>query len=155
MNASKQDPQPGSPERIDIDPERLIFRMNLMVPGSKDSVTPIVERIMGFAREMGCASGKEGEIELAIQEALANAVVHGCNEDPEKQVRITVACEEDRGMIIMVRDPGSGFDPANVPSPLIGENIYASHGRGIYLINQLMDEVRYERGGTEIWMTKR
>jgi len=41
-----------------------------------------------------------------------------------------------------------------VPSPIVGENIYADGGRGIFLINQLMDEVHYENGGTEIWMIK-
>ena len=142
-------------DRIEFDSEKLIFRLNMTVPGHKESVTPVVERIMAIARDMGCATGKESEIELAVQEAVANADIHGCEENPNHSVRITVACDEKRGMIIMVRDPGAGFDPTNVPSPLVGENIYASHGRGIYLINQLMDEVRYERGGTEIWMKKR
>ncbi len=142
-------------DRIEFDSDKLIFRLNMTVPGQKKSVTPVVERIMAIAQDMGCATGKESEIELAIQEAVANAVIHGCEDNPEHSVQITVACDEGRGMIIMVRDPGSGFDPTDVPSPLVGENIYASHGRGIYLINQLMDEVRYERGGTEIWMKKR
>ena len=57
-------------------------------------------------------------------------------------------------MIIVVRDPGEGFNPESVPSPVVGKNIYADSGRGIFLINQLMDEVRFERGGTEIWMRK-
>ena len=64
-------------------------------------------------------------------------------------------CDPESGMLIVVRDPGSGFDPAEVPSPVVGERLFADHGRGIYLINHLMDEVRYERGGTEIWMRKR
>ncbi len=127
----------------------------MTVPGDKYAVTPVVERIMTIVQDMGCGAGKEDEIELAVQEALANAVVHGCKEDPDRSVQVTVACDEDRGMIIMIRDPGSGFDPAEIPSPLKAENLFASHGRGIYLINELMDEVRFERGGTEIWMRKR
>ena len=63
-------------------------------------------------------------------------------------------CDESRGMLIVVRDPGPGFDPQAVPSPLLGQNVFESHGRGIYLINQLMDEVRFEKGGTEIHMKK-
>ena len=58
-------------------------------------------------------------------------------------------------MMIVVRDPGPGFDPDGVPSPLRGKRLHASHGRGIFLINELMDEVEYRRGGTEIWMRKR
>ncbi len=139
----------------EFDSEKLILRLNLTVPGERSAVTPVVGQIMDIVRDLRCAAGKEHEIELAMQEALANAVVHGCQEDPERQVQITVGCDEDRGMIIVVRDPGSGFDPKNLPSPITGENLFASHGRGVYLINQLMDEVRYEKGGTEIWMVKK
>jgi anti-sigma regulatory factor (Ser/Thr protein kinase) len=58
-------------------------------------------------------------------------------------------------MLIVVRDPGPGFDPDQIPSPIQGQNLYSTGGRGIYLINQLMDEVRFEKGGTEIHMVKR
>jgi len=58
-------------------------------------------------------------------------------------------------MLLVVRDPGRGFDPKELPSPVRGENVFSTHGRGIYLINQLMDEVRFEKGGTEIHMIKR
>jgi len=57
-------------------------------------------------------------------------------------------------MLIVVRDPGPGFDPKNLPSPIDGREIFSTHGRGIYLINQLMDEVRLLRGGAEIHMRK-
>ena len=86
---------------------------------------------------------------------MANAIIHGCKKDPKKMVEFCVTCDESRGMLIIVRDPGPGFDPASLPSPLIGQTLFSSHGRGIYLINRLMDEVRIERGGTEIHMRKR
>jgi len=114
-----------------------------------------VDKIMANVREMGCASGKEFEIELALTEALANAVVHGCEHDPGKDVQVCAGCDPARGILIVVRDPGLGFDPSQVPSPVVGEQVYAEGGRGIYLINELMDEVRFGRGGTEIWMLKR
>jgi serine/threonine-protein kinase RsbW len=103
---------------------------------------------------MGCAKGSAFEIETAIREALANAVVHGCKNDASKTVQISVGCDEARGMVIVVRDPGSGFDPRSLPSPIQGQRLYAESGRGIYLINRLMDEVRFRKGGTEIWMRK-
>ena len=49
---------------------------------------------------------------------------------------------------------GEGFEPARIPSPLVGENIHSEHGHGIYLINLLMDEVRFERGGREVYLRK-
>ena len=142
-------------ERCEFDSNKLILRLNITVPGDREAITPVVDKIMNIVRDMKCAEGKHNEIELAVQEALANAVVHGCEEDPSRSVQVAVGCDESRGMIIMVRDPGEGFDPASIPSPLIGQNLFSDHGRGVYLINQLMDEVRFEKGGTEIWMVKR
>ncbi|MCJ7755592.1 MAG: ATP-binding protein [Thermoanaerobaculales bacterium] len=140
--------------RCDFDAGQMIVRVQKEVPGLVEAIPPVVEQIMEVIREQGCAEQSEFEIEVSLYEALANAVEHGCRHDPEKMVEVVVACEEHRGMIIMVRDPGPGFDPETVPSPIVGENIYADGGRGIFLINQLMDEVRYEKGGTEIWMIK-
>jgi serine/threonine-protein kinase RsbW len=109
---------------------------------------------MEMARRMECAAGKEFEIETALREALANAILHGCNNDPTKRVQCVVSCDEEHGLLIVVRDPGPGFDPVKLADPLHGENVYSHHGRGIFLINQLMDEVRFERNGTEIHMRK-
>src|SRR5258707_8076295 len=72
--------------------------------------------------------------------------------DPTKIVEVCVACDESRGLLIVIRDPGPGFDPAAIPSPVVGQNLLSTHGRGIFLINQLMDEVHFEKGGTEIHM---
>ena len=140
--------------RCEFDAGQMIVRVQKEVPGLVEAIPPVVEQIMEVIREQGCAEQSEFEIEVSLYEALANAVEHGCRHDPEKVVEVVVACEEHRGMIIMVRDPGPGFDPETVPSPIVGENIYADGGRGIFLINQLMDEVRYEKNGTEIWMIK-
>ncbi len=107
---------------------------------------------MEIVTQMGCAAGREFEIELALREALANAIEHGSGNDPSKQIECCVACDHERGMLIVVRDPGPGFDPASIPSPVLGLNLFSTGGRGIYLINQLMDEVRFEKGGTEIHM---
>lgn len=142
-------------KQCEFDSEDLILRLNMSVPGEPAAVSPVVDQIMEIVSDMGCAEGKEHEIELALQEALANAVVHGCQGDPSRHVQVTVGCDQSRGMLILIRDPGPGFDPSQIPSPIVGQNIFASHGRGVYLINQLMDEVRYDKGGTEILMRKR
>jgi serine/threonine-protein kinase RsbW len=138
----------------DFDSDKLIVRLDITIPADVNSISAVVEGILAIASEMKCARGKEFEIETAIREALANAILHGCHNDPSKQVQCCVACDKDRGMIIVVRDPGQGFDPASISSPVVGENVYSEHGRGIYLINQLMDRVWYEGGGTEVHMLK-
>jgi len=142
-------------EICEFDESTLATRVDVTVPGDVRAVAPAVERIMAVVREMGCVAGKEFEIELALTEALANAVEHGCGGDSTKQAQVCVGCDPERGLLIVVRDPGPGFDPSQVPSPLAGERLYAQGGRGIYLINRLMDDVRYARGGTEIRLRKR
>jgi serine/threonine-protein kinase RsbW len=148
---SSQEPFPGH----DFDPEKLDVRVRVTLAADRKAVDPVVAQIMESVREMKCAEGKEEAIELALQEALANAVVHGAKEDPSKIVECVVACEEQRGILIIVRDPGTGFDPQRIPACTMGENLFSNHGRGIFLINQLMDEVQFHKNGTEIHMVKR
>jgi serine/threonine-protein kinase RsbW len=141
--------------RCEFDAGDLLVKVDLTLPGDVNAISPVVESVMRIVTEMGCAAGREFEIELALREALANAIEHGSGHDPAKEIQCCVACDHMRGMLIVVRDPGPGFDPASIPSPIVGRNIFSTGGRGIYLINQLMDEVRFERGGTEIHMRTR
>lgn len=147
-------PEEHLPE-YDFDPEKLKLRVRVTLAAERKSVDPVVQQVMKAVREMKCVNGKEDAIELSLQEALANAVVHGAKEDPSKTVECLVACDEQRGILIIVRDPGPGFDPGAIPACTMGENLYSNHGRGIFLINQLMDEVKFHKNGTEIHMVKR
>lgn len=138
--------------QYEFDPSKLLLRLDVTVAADLKTMRALIDEIMETVTGMGCAADKEYDVRLAIDEALTNAVVHGCREDPSKNVQCCVACEEDHGILIVVRDPGPGFNPASIPNPVVGENLYASHGRGIFLINQIADEVRFERGGAEIHM---
>jgi len=138
--------------RCEFEASDLIVKVDMTLPADVNAITPVVEKVMQIVTEMGCAAGREFEIELALREALANAIEHGSGNDPSKEVECCVACDHARGMLIVVRDPGPGFDPASLPSPIAGQNLFSTGGRGIYLINQLMDDVRFEKGGTEIHM---
>jgi serine/threonine-protein kinase RsbW len=140
--------------RCDFQADKLLVRFTAAISADVNAVRPIVTAVMQIIKEMKCGAGKEFNIEVALHEALVNAVVHGCGNDPSKKVEFCVACDESRGLLIVVRDPGPGFDPASIPDPIIGQNVFSEHGRGIFLINQLMDEVHFERGGTEIHMRK-
>jgi len=141
--------------RCDFEQDKLVLRLELTFVADTKAITPVVDRVMEAAREMSCAEGKEFEIEVSLREALVNAIKHGCRNDPSKEVQVTVCCDQSRGMLIIVRDPGPGFDVESLQSPLMGERIFASHGRGIFLINRLMDEVKFLGRGTEIHMVKR
>jgi len=138
----------------EFDAHRLDRRLSAVIAADADAISLFTDQVMLLLQQTPM-DGKTFEIEMALREALANAVLHGCKSDPEKRVECTVACEENGGLLIIVRDPGKGFDPLTVESPLVGENILAEHGRGIFLMNMLMDEVRWERGGTEVHLRKK
>ena len=155
MSDSSPNVQPSQPQSCTFDAEKLNLKLSVTLSADRNAVDPVVRSIMKVVREINCAAGSEDEIELALSEALANAVVHGAKADPTKIVECDVACDEQQGMLIVVRDPGEGFDPKHIVDPCKGENLFSGHGRGIYLINQLMDEVRFHKNGTEIHMIKR
>jgi serine/threonine-protein kinase RsbW len=138
--------------KCEFESKNLILKLQKKMEARVEAIPPFVEGVMKIVQSMGCAAGKEREVEIALLEALANAVVHGAKNDPSKEIECCVACDELRGLLVIIRDPGQGFDPASIPSPVVGQNLFSSHGRGIFMINQLMDEVRYEKGGTEIHM---
>jgi serine/threonine-protein kinase RsbW len=110
---------------------------------------------MQVVRDMKLAAGKEFQVEIALREALANAIEHGCQGDPSKSIQCCVAGDESGDVVIVVRDPGTGFDVTRVPDPRQGANLLRGSGRGIHLINEFMDEVRFAHDGREIQMRKR
>ena len=124
-------------------------KLDITIPADAAAVSPVVESVLQIARHTKSAEGKEFEIETAIREALANAILHGCGGDAAKQVQCCVATGKDGELLIVVRDPGSGFDPAKVPQPTEADYLLRTHGRGIYLINMLMDEVEFTSHGTK------
>jgi anti-sigma regulatory factor (Ser/Thr protein kinase) len=129
-------------------------RFNVVIPADPKAISPVAEGVMQILIEKHVAEGNEVELEIAIPEALANAIKHGCGNDPSKHVQCCLAVEDDGELLIVVRDPGPGFDPAAVPDPLAGAGLEKSSGRGVFLINQFMDEVRYEDQGRELHMRK-
>ncbi len=128
--------------------------LDLSVPADSEAIAAVVDTVSETLERLQVPEQKRFEIALAVQEALANAVVHGCGNDPAKQVRCQLKSDPQGRILISVADPGPGFSPDVVPDPKRRESVYADHGRGVYLIRQLMDEVHFERSGSEIRMWK-
>jgi serine/threonine-protein kinase RsbW len=128
--------------------------LDLSIPADFEAMAKVVDTISEVLERREVPEQKRLEIALALQEALANAIVHGCGNDPSKEVQCRVQSDSQGHIVITVTDPGPGFRPEVVANPNRPENLYADHGRGVYLIRQLMDEVSFERGGNEIRMWK-
>lgn len=128
--------------------------LNMVIPADPAAIPQVAEGVHQLLRTKHWPEEEVAKIELALQEALANAVRHGCQGDPSKHVQCVVTCDANQEIVIVVRDPGAGFDPASIPDPLSGDNVFKASGRGVFLINQLMDEVAFRDGGREVQMRK-
>src|SRR5712664_2271537 len=117
-------------------------------------ISPLVDWLMSMIVAFRCVSGEEEFVELALREALSNAILHGNRLDARKLVHVRCCCENGKGVLIVVRDQGQGFDPNKVPDPLAFENLSAEHGRGLHLMQLAMDEISFEREGTEVRINK-
>ena len=119
------------------------------------AISPFVDKLMLFIKRCRSVPGSEIDVEVALREALANAVVHGNHEDPHKHVYVACRCMPDQGVSIVVKDEGKGFSSTELPNPTAAEQLESTHGRGVYLMTTLMDEVHFERGGTVVYMRKK
>jgi serine/threonine-protein kinase RsbW len=129
------------------------IQVELSLRSEVSAISPFVNTLMHLIWKCRWVRGAEEDIEIALSEALANAVIHGNHEDPGKQVYVGCRGGADE-VSIVIRDEGQGFDIGKVPDPTAPENIGSSHGRGIYLMKAVMDEVRFERGGAVVYMRK-
>ncbi|NIT58922.1 MAG: ATP-binding protein [Aliifodinibius sp.] len=119
-----------------------------------DSKFEEMERLEPFINELKQWADINDEdssrIMLSLSEAVNNAIIHGNNKNPEKQVVVHSALdEENRILTISVEDEGEGFDPEEIPDPLKEENLLNESGRGVYLIRQYADELQFSEGGSK------
>ena len=111
--------------------------------------------VMSFVAKFRKVDGSEANIEMALHEALTNAVVHGSHEDPDKLVYVLCRCSIDGEVSITIWDQGQGFDVRSIKDPTTPENLLCTNGRGIYLMQTLMDEVSFDEGGVVVRMRKK
>jgi serine/threonine-protein kinase RsbW len=92
-------------------------------------------------------------VHLALEEAFINAIKHGNEMNPDKEVIIDYSVGLDKVEISMT-DQGNGFDPEAVPDPRCGENLYKSEGRGLLLMQSYMDVVEFNKSGNRVRMVR-
>lgn len=109
--------------------------------------------LLNELKDMGVREDILFDVNVAFEEALRNAMIHGNRQDPAKKVFIRTDIGEDH-IEITVSDEGGGFDPDAIPDPTEDDNLLKGSGRGVYLIRHLMDEVRFEQGGCRVVMKK-
>ena len=141
----------GQPPTSQFSP---FVELDQSIPSQVDAISPFLDQLMRFIRRFRSEDGSEVDIEIALREALTNAIVHGNHENPEKRVYVASRCSQDGEVLVAIRDLGQGFDSRLVPDPTAPENRLSDHGRGIYLMQALMDEVQFEERGTVVKLRK-
>jgi len=126
-----------------------------ILPSDVEIISPFVDQLIRFIAKVQPEDESNYEIELALREALVNAIVHGNQENSSKRVYVNCRCSADGEVSIAVEDEGNGFNHEAVPDPTSPDNRTLTHGRGIYLMRTLMDEVHFEQGGSVVHMRKR
>ena len=135
-------------------PRGAFAELKFSFPSIVAIVPQVVNALIGRVTSLRVADGSEDEIGLALQEALLNAVIHGNRQDPFKRVHVTLGCSAIGEVRITIRDEGAGFDIGTVPDPTTPEHLLRKNGRGIFLMQVMMDEVSFEDGGTVVHMRK-
>lgn len=131
-----------------------VLEIDSWMPSKIQAISPLVDRLMRLIEGSQCIPGNEFGVELALREALGNAVLHGNQEDPEKKVHIRCRCGPGKGISIIVTDQGKGFDFGKVLANSVTAGPAVARGHGIPLIEAYMDDVHFARGGSEVHMSK-
>ena len=134
------------------------MRFELRLPSRTDCLSLIRVFVARVADRAGLTQDDVDQVELAVDEACANVMLHAHALNPDMQVHVVLDVEPQK-LIIGVTDEGRPFDPTSVPVPDLDAYLAAHRvgGLGIYLIRRLMDEVQYCRsqdGRNELRMAK-
>jgi serine/threonine-protein kinase RsbW len=129
----------------------------LSLPSRVESIAEAAAAAAEVAKRAGLGEESAFGLDMAVREAVTNAVLHGNKQDESKRVEINFV-ESNGELVVTVRDHGEGFDSDAVADPTAEENLLKTSGRGILFMRTFMDTVEWQRhpeGGTVVRMTKK
>jgi anti-sigma regulatory factor (Ser/Thr protein kinase) len=129
---------------------RFPLRFRRSLPSTRPALNRAVRHVLRLARRCGCLTDHRTDLEIALREALANAIIHGNALKRGKRVFLRCYASPRTAMMIVVRDEGQGFDPREVPDPRGADRLHLDRGRGLFLMRELMDYVEFRKGGREV-----
>ncbi len=129
------------------------WELDVIIPSESEYGFQIIRQVTDQLASLAWSEPEVFGIHLALEEALINAIKHGneCQSNKTVHVNIVLTHDEFRGS---VTDQGSGFDPEAVPDPTCENNVCRDCGRGIALMREFMDEVRFVGCGNRVEMSR-
>lgn len=123
----------------------------LRLPSHPQSISKVEPFVKKIAARYSISKDKYPNILISLTEAVNNAITHGNKNDQQKFVNIKLK-ESKSGLFIRVKDEGCGFNPEGLPDPTAPENLECCGGRGVFLIKELTDKVKYLDNGCTVEM---
>ena len=117
--------------QLDTDIREDIVELAYCLTSDTAEVSPLVDEIMRLINGLRVQDGNEVEIEVALREALLNAIIHGNRENPSKQVHLRVLCGAGGEVSMTIRDEATGFEISSVPDPTAPENRMSTFAEGV------------------------
>lgn len=132
--------------------EEVKFTNSMEFAAKAENISLAENMIDDVCKEYQVHESLYGNILIALTEAVNNAIHHGNRLDPDKRVRLSYEARE-KDLVFMITDEGPGFDYENLPDPTDPENIEKPHGRGVFLMRALADEVEFADNGARVIMS--
>ena len=132
----------------------LGWSLHEKIPSSLDVGHATIERLIAALEAYQWEGRDLFLIQLAVEEAMVNAITHGNKQAEDKVVEVEFRVDQFT-TFMRIKDQGAGFNPAAVPDPRDDEHLECTNGRGVMLIQEFMSEVRYNAPGNEVTMIKR
>jgi serine/threonine-protein kinase RsbW len=127
------------------------------LPSNIEAVSEAADTVARVLKELGVSEDATFGIDMAVREAVTNAVLHGNQQDQSKFVELQLKTTPNT-IEILVHDEGAGFKPEDVPDPTAAENILKTSGRGIFFMRNFMDQVEWfikPQGGTTVHLIRK
>lgn len=125
----------------------------VVVPGTRASMDGIQHAVLAQMQQLGWDEDACFAVRIALEEALANAVLHGHRGDESQPIEAAWCVTQDE-VRLEVADEGRGFDPDAIPDPTADENLTLPSGRGLAMIRAFMDEVEVIAPGNRLIMCR-
>ncbi len=122
------------------------YTNTLNIVSQPQSINIIEKVIDDMKNEFDIHEDSYGNILVAVTEAVNNAIMHGNQSDPSKNVKVAYEVDGDR-IVFTISDEGKGFDYYNLPDPTAPENLEKPTGRGVFLMKHLADQVIFSENG--------
>ncbi|NOX37095.1 MAG: ATP-binding protein [Calditrichaeota bacterium] len=121
-----------------------IYDDQLVISSDFSNLSKVEKFSQRISKKARLTEDQGDNLAIALTELVNNAIIHGNKSDPSKQVAIFVQYKPDR-VEVSVLDEGEGFDPATLQNPTDPENLWKENGRGIFLVQHLIDDLIFEQ----------